>query len=82
MISLLVVLVPILELQHALLTLEMLEIKECTPTPFSSVIFIFELTFESLKEFGGVLDMNIQNFKKYKFKFWDSHLKVPGKNVI
>jgi hypothetical protein len=44
-------------------------IKERTPTPFS-VVFIFELTFESFKEFGGasmhlslLTFQSIQHFK-------------------
>jgi hypothetical protein len=61
-----VALVTILEFQHALLTLEMLRAKERTRTPFSFVIFIFGLAFESLKEFGGASYMNVQNFKIVK----------------
>jgi hypothetical protein len=40
------------KLKHALLTLEMLRTRECTPTPYSFVVSIF--AFESFKEFGGV----------------------------
>jgi hypothetical protein len=46
-------LVPILELQHALFTLEMLLIKEHTLTLSPSVVFTFGLTVESIKELGG-----------------------------
>jgi hypothetical protein len=31
----------------------MLQIKERTPTFFSSIVFIFGLAFEAFKEFGG-----------------------------
>jgi hypothetical protein len=34
-------------------TPKMLWIKKRTPTPFSFIIVIFELAFESFKEFGG-----------------------------
>jgi hypothetical protein len=44
---------PILELQHAPLTLEMLWVKEHAPIPSSFNVFTFELALESFKEFGG-----------------------------
>jgi hypothetical protein len=31
----------------------MLQRKECTPIPFSSIVFILGLAFESIKKFGG-----------------------------
>jgi hypothetical protein len=34
-------------------TLEMLRVRECTPTFFPSVVFTFRLAVESIKEFGG-----------------------------
>jgi len=34
-------------------TPKMLRAKECIPTPFSSVVFTFELVFKSYKEFVG-----------------------------
>jgi hypothetical protein len=46
-------LVPISELQHALLTPEVLQIKECTLTPSFFVVFTFGFAFEYFKEFGG-----------------------------
>jgi hypothetical protein len=33
----------------------MLQVKEHTPTPFSSIISTFEFAFESFNEFGGAL---------------------------
>jgi len=33
--------------------LEVLQVKECAPTPFVSIFFTFGLAFESIKEFGG-----------------------------
>jgi hypothetical protein len=36
-------------------TLEVLRAKECTPTPYSFIVFIFGLVVESIKEFGGAL---------------------------
>ncbi len=35
-------------------TLELLQIKECAPTLYPSIIFTFRFTIESTKEFGGV----------------------------
>jgi hypothetical protein len=35
-------------------TLEMLRVKECTPTLYPSIVFTFGLIIESIKEFGGV----------------------------
>ncbi len=52
------VLVLIPELQHAHLTFEVLQIKECTPTPFSFIVSTFRLTFEFFKEFEGVSKTN------------------------
>jgi hypothetical protein len=46
-------LVPILELYHAPFTLKVLQAKERTPTPSSSIVFTFKLAFESFEEFGG-----------------------------
>jgi hypothetical protein len=43
-----------LEFQHAFFTFEVLRTWEHNPTP-SSIIFTFELAFESFKEFGGAL---------------------------
>jgi hypothetical protein len=47
------VLVLISELQHAPLTPKVLQDREYTLTPSSSIIFILGFTFESFKEFGG-----------------------------
>jgi hypothetical protein len=47
------ILILILELQHILLTLEVLWVKERTPTYFSFNVFIFEFASKSFKEFGG-----------------------------
>jgi hypothetical protein len=44
---------PIPELQHALLPLEVLRVKECAPTPSLSIVFTLGLTIESIKELGG-----------------------------
>jgi hypothetical protein len=41
-------------------TLKVLWTKECTPTPYPSVVFTFGLTFEFIKEFGGVSLSTIQ----------------------
>jgi hypothetical protein len=35
-----------------------LQIKECTPTPFSFIVSTFRLTFEFFKEFEGVSKTN------------------------
>ncbi len=34
-------------------TLKVLQIKECTPTPYYFVVFTLGLAFESIKKFGG-----------------------------
>jgi hypothetical protein len=33
---------------------EVLQTRECAPTPFPSVVFTFGFTIESIKELGGV----------------------------
>jgi hypothetical protein len=43
------------KLQHAPLTPEVLWVKECTLILSSSIVFTFELAFESFKVFGGAL---------------------------
>jgi len=67
-------LVPIPKLQHAPLTLEVLQIREGTIIPF--IIFIFKLAFESFKEFKGasiLLSMSRQGealwWCKYKYAY-------------
>jgi hypothetical protein len=50
---LLVVLVPILEFQHAPLIPEVLQAGDRIPTSLSSVVFTFGLTFESYKQLEG-----------------------------
>jgi hypothetical protein len=37
-----------------------LRVKECTPTPSSSIHFIFRFAFESFKECGDVLGTNFK----------------------
>jgi hypothetical protein len=49
-------------------TFEVLQAKEYTPILFSSVIFNLGFTFESIKEFGGVLKLNISNIYSIKCK--------------
>jgi hypothetical protein len=48
----------------------MLQVKECVPTPFPSIVFTFGFVVESIKEFGGVsknvsLDDEIQHCCDY-----------------
>jgi hypothetical protein len=43
----------ILKLQQTLLTLKMLGVMECAPTP-SSIVFMLGFAFESFKELGGM----------------------------
>ncbi len=44
-------------------TPEVLRVEERTPTPSSSIIFIFGLTFESFKECGGNQYLSKQDFQ-------------------
>jgi hypothetical protein len=46
------VLVPILEFQHAPLPSKVLRGREQTPTPYLSIVFTFVHAIESIKEFG------------------------------
>jgi hypothetical protein len=55
------------ELQNPPLTLEMLLTRKCTLTP-SSVVFTFELAFESFKEFEDVSTMNYHMHMDYHKK--------------
>jgi hypothetical protein len=65
-------------------TPKVMQARECTPTPFSSVIFTFELAVESIKEFGGAsklandehLVFQSLNFCSiYFFCIWDLKMK-------
>jgi hypothetical protein len=48
-------------------TFEVLPTKECTPTPYPSIVFTFRLTIESIKEFGGMSFMESSNLESSKF---------------
>jgi len=44
-------------------TLEVLQTREHTPTPYPSDVFIFGLIFESIKEFGGASTIFTNHFQ-------------------
>ncbi len=48
---------PHLEALARLSTPELLQNKECAPTPYLYDVFTFGLVVESIKEFGGVSDV-------------------------
>ncbi len=60
-------------------TPEMLQIRECTPTFFFSIVFTFKCTFESFKE-CGVMSLSLwlgrEALKSYQ-AFWDLWLPHP-----
>jgi hypothetical protein len=43
----------------------MLQVNECTPTSYPSIVFTFILAIESIKEFGGASLKLFGNAKKY-----------------
>jgi hypothetical protein len=51
------VLIPIPELQHAFLPLEVLRVRELAPNSFFFYYFTFGFAVVFVKEFGGALDM-------------------------
>jgi hypothetical protein len=58
-----------------------LRVRECTPTPFSSIDFIFRFAFESFKEYGDALGTNLkgETFTKHYYQRHEETLKKKAK---
>jgi hypothetical protein len=64
----------ILEFQHTLLTPKILRTRE--HTPILSVVFTFELAYESFKDFGGVSIANCYAYKRWFTTTFVGNIKI------